>query len=140
MSFSTSEQILEQRLAEIEETIRTMPPRTSIFLYDSQETSAWLGRACAAIENWNSSKGILYARTYVDDMMKLNSYDAERGLARLTFLLNQARHDLLAQLPGAGSVAVARGMVFEYFEEIRKIIQMARQDLLFVDLYLLSPA
>jgi hypothetical protein len=37
---------------------------------------------------------------------------------------------------GRSSVVVAQGQVFEYFEEIRKIIETARQEVFFVDPYL----
>jgi len=39
-------------------------------------------------------------------------------------------------LIGPKSVALNRGSVFDYFDEVRKIIEPARQDVLFVDQYL----
>jgi hypothetical protein len=49
---------------------------------------------------------------------------------------HQAQNDLRLETLGPASVAVPDGMVFEYFEEIRKIIELAREDLLFFDPYL----
>jgi hypothetical protein len=37
---------------------------------------------------------------------------------------------------GPLSLPVAHGQVFDYFDEVRKIIELAKQDLLFVDPYL----
>ena len=37
---------------------------------------------------------------------------------------------------GPISVGVSQGLVFDYFDEIRKIVEIAKQDLLFVDPYL----
>ena len=37
---------------------------------------------------------------------------------------------------GRGSVVVAEGRVFEYFDELRKVIETARTDVFFVDPYL----
>ena len=37
---------------------------------------------------------------------------------------------------GRGSVVVAEGRVFEYFDELRKVIETARVDVFFVDPYL----
>ena len=37
---------------------------------------------------------------------------------------------------GPTNVAVSSAMVFDYFDEIRKIIEMAKNDILFVDPYL----
>ena len=46
----------EQLLAEIEATIRDMPPITTIRHADRPENAVWFGRASAVIENWNPSK------------------------------------------------------------------------------------
>ena len=45
----------EQLLAEVEDIIRSMPPRATI-RNDTPENFAWLGRVSAAIESWNPSK------------------------------------------------------------------------------------
>ena len=37
---------------------------------------------------------------------------------------------------GRGSVVVAEGRVFEYFDELRKVIETARDDVFFIDPYL----
>lgn len=113
-----------------------MPTRATIRDPDVLEGAAWCGRALAAIENWDKSKGVVWAAGYVKEIMDLNAHISAGGLQRLTVLLHQARHDLLAQVPNAGSLAVPRGMVFNYFDGIRKVIQLAKQDLLFVDPYL----
>jgi hypothetical protein len=123
----------EQLLAEVEDVLRTMPSRATI---RDPENAAWFGRALAAIERWNSGKGILIAAPYVKDVMDGNMLISGKALHGLTVLIHQAHHDLLAQVPGAGSIAVPRGMVFDYFDEVRKVIQLAKQDLFFVDPYL----
>jgi len=61
---------------------------------------------------------------------------ADEGFRKLMTLLHQARHDLRIQTQGSANVAVSGGMVFDYFDEIRKMIELAKQDLLFVDPYL----
>lgn len=62
----------------------------------------------------------------------------ESGYAftRLLALLHQAQNDLRLETLGPVNMAIPHKMVFEYFDEIRKIIEFARQDLLFVDPYL----
>ena len=40
------------------------------------------------------------------------------------------------QTVGPSNVAVSGAMVFDYFDEIRKVIEMAKSDILFVDPYL----
>jgi hypothetical protein len=124
----------EQLLAEIEDIMRTMPPRATI-RHDRPENLAWFGRAAAALESWSPSK-VTLLRGLLDGTMDLNAHFAGVALRKLEMLLHQARHDLVAQIPGAGNAAVSRGDVFHYFDEIRKLIELARQDLFFVDPYL----
>ena len=58
------------------------------------------------------------------------------GFQRALALLHEARHDLRMETVGPVSVPLAHGQVFDYFDEVRKVIEMAKQDLLFVDPYL----
>ena len=55
---------------------------------------------------------------------------------RVISLLHQAQHDLHMETQGPMTVAVGSKKVFEYFDEVRKIIELAGQDLMFVDPYL----
>jgi hypothetical protein len=48
----------EQLLFEIEDIIKTMPPRASI-CQETQENLVWFGRVSTATEKWNSSKSVL---------------------------------------------------------------------------------
>jgi hypothetical protein len=50
--------------------------------------------------------------------------------------LNQARSDLRLNTLGPVNVAVGQGLVFDYFDEIRKQIALTTTDLFFVDPYL----
>jgi hypothetical protein len=125
----------EQLLAEVEDLLRTATPREKIYVSLTEEDVAWLGRASAVIENWSEAKAItlqhvLLPMIHGDMMTRPEGYD------RLMTLLHQARHDLRMQTLGPMNVALPQGMVFDYFDEIRKIIEVARQDLLFVDPYL----
>jgi hypothetical protein len=124
----------EQLLAEVEDVIRSMPPRETI-RHDKPENLAWLGRVSAVIEQWNPIKRIQLgpALTQLGDVM---ARPAAEGYRTIVVLLHQAQNDLRLQTIGPTSVAVAGGMVFEYFDQLRKIIELAKQDILFVDPYL----
>jgi hypothetical protein len=61
---------------------------------------------------------------------------SQSGYRRTLALLNEARHTLRMETVGPLSLPVAHGQVFDYFDEVRKIIELAKQDLLFVDPYL----
>src|SRR5216683_1220688 len=102
----------EQLLAQIEDIIRTMPQRPAI-LQPEPEGIAWVGRASAAIENWDLVK-VVSVQAYVLDIYSGQFPRSSNGLNKLLALIHQARHDLLMQIPGAGNVAIAKGGVFNY--------------------------
>ncbi len=124
----------EQLLAEVEDILRTMPPRATI-RHESDENLAWLGRVSAVIEQWNQAK-TTWLSVSLEQIHGGTALDGGTGYRRLMTLLHQARHDLRMQTVGPTNVAVTRGMVFDYFDEIRKIIEFAKQDIFFVDPYL----
>jgi hypothetical protein len=124
----------EQLLAEIEDLLRTTPPLEKI-REGTEDSIAWLGRVSAVIENWNKPK-MGFVTLYLGQIHGFYAYNAPPGFAGLRTLLHQARSDLRMQTLGPANVAVPQGMIFDYFDEIRKIVEVARQDLLFVDPYL----
>lgn len=124
----------EQLLGQIEFLQRTMPPRKDIS-NDTPETLAWLGRFSAAIEAWS------LPHTFPIDRLILDVHSGivrqtERGANGIAILLHQAQNALRMETRVPVNIAVDAGMVFDYFDSIRKIIEGARQDLLFVDRYL----
>ena len=124
----------EQLLAEVEDVLRTMPPRET-FGNHTLEHFSWLGRAQAVVRLWNP----LQAPFFDGHIAKVNSRsarDVEAGIPAVLTTLNQVRHELRMQTVGPMTVAVGTGAVFDYFDEVRKTIETAKVDLLFVDPYL----
>lgn len=111
-----------------------MPPRATI-RHDSVENLAWLGRLSAVVEQWNPLKTV-QLNIAVTQLGNVMARAGEEGYRAIVVLLHQAQHDLRLRTVGPSSVAVGSGMVFEYFDELRKIIELAKQDILFVDPYL----
>lgn len=124
----------EELLAEIDDLLRTMPPKNR-FHEASEENLSWLGRTMAIISQWNTPHTII-AQGYVDSIQSHYSNDFEKGFKGLMVLLHRARHELMMETVGPLSVAVSDTKVFEYFDEIRKIIEIVQKDILFVDPYL----
>lgn len=124
----------EQLLAEVEYLLRSMPPRETL-RHETEENLTWLGRLSAVIEKWDLPKSISL-HVAISHLHGHTSHEANRGFRQLMILLRQAQHDLQMETLGPISVAVPRGNVYEYFDEIRKIIEGAKEDLLFVDPYL----
>ena len=122
----------EQLLIEIEDLLRTMPPQTTI-CEGTQENYAWAGRLSAVIQKWNFGEGLLLSIA----LDQLHSYvGLSEGFRKIITLLHQARHDLRMQTLGPVNVALSKGEVFDYFDEIRKTIEVAKRDVLFIDPYL----
>jgi hypothetical protein len=124
----------EQLLVEAEDLLRTIPPRPTI-RHATEENLSWFGRASAVVEQWKPEKGSLMG-AYVERIHGLAASDAVVALSSVFTLLQQARHDLRMQTLGPVNLALEHGMVFDYFDEIRKIIELSQQDLFFIDPYL----
>ena len=124
----------EELLVELEDLLRTAPPRLAL-RKASPENQSWLGRASAVINEWNPLHMIL-VRSYLSDLQHSMAGISSKGHQNLMVTLNQARAELKMETVGPTNLAVSSGMVFSYFDELRKIIEMAKSDILFVDPYL----
>jgi hypothetical protein len=124
----------EQLLAEVEDLLRSMPDR-EILAQGGAEGLGWLGRAAAIIEQWDMVKLFLF-NLGMNKFNGLSSVGSEQGFREMMVLLYQARTDLRMRTLGPTNVALPQGRVFDYFDEIRKAIELASQDVLFVDPYL----
>lgn len=125
----------EQLLMEVEDLLRTMPDRDGFGANGSDAHFAWLGRAEAVVAGWNPLQVVIF-RT---DSQRANSRDArevERAMPVIITWLHRVRHDLRMKTTGPQAVAVGQGNVFDYFDEVRKIIEQAKVDIMFVDPYL----
>jgi hypothetical protein len=118
-------------LAEVEDLIRTMPER---FDLNTADIFSWLGRASAVIKLWNPH-GMLFdvAINDITSTFAKTSYNAK---CKVQTTLHQARYDLRLRTVGPLTVAVDQGATFDYFDEVRKLIETAKTELLFVDPYL----
>jgi hypothetical protein len=84
---------------------------------------------------WNASQAIVF-RGYLDKFQSSPVAGDLSELNKATIMLHQARHDLRMKTTGPISTAIGAGMVFDYFDELRKIIEGARKEVFFVDPYL----
>ena len=109
-----------------------MPPKATL-RHQTEENLSWLGRAVAIISLWDGIQGIA-ARSHVAQFHDVIS--SNKGYLGLMSLLHEARSTLRMQTLGPTNVAVGQGLVFNYFDEIRKLIEPSQKDLLFVDPYL----
>lgn len=124
----------EELLGEVEDILRTMPPRETL-RHSNEKNFAWLGRAAALIENWSLPKSLPF-NAALNEFHGQSARDAQEGFRKIITLLHQAQQDLRMKTVGPVNSALGHGRVFDYFDEIRKIIEPANQDFLFIDPYL----
>ena len=123
-----------QLLAEIEDVIRTAPPQATLHYVES-DALAWLGRAASLIRRWNPMKGISFD-SEIRQLHVGHIFDPAIAVAGIFTTLHEAQHDLRLSAVGPLSVAVQQGAVFDYFDEVRKVMGAAQDELFFVDPYL----
>jgi hypothetical protein len=129
----------EQLLFEVQDIIRSMPdPRD--FGANPDACIPWLGRANAAMNQWDAPRSIVHfepeVRKYATLQANADRVNFTPFRQQLLMLLHQAESDLRLRTTGPLSIGVSVGRVFEYFDELRKLIETAKSDLLMVDPYL----
>ncbi|WP_374334464.1 hypothetical protein [Leeia sp.] len=116
-----------------------MPTHDELFKRRDQ-FDEWFGRALAIIHEWSLAESHGFRRA-VHEIMHIDTSDATgRGmliasLRSVKLILNKARHTLMLYVNPL-NIHIDNGGVFEYFDEIRKIIESANTDLLFIDPYI----
>jgi hypothetical protein len=118
---------------EIEDLIRTMPDR--FYSWGTPDAIDWMGRA-RSILTLPAVGFHIEAAIAVDQALENSSSMSTKGKNKLLLLLQQARHRLRLEVVGPMSVAVNKGMVFDYFDHLRRVVEEAKTELLFVDPYL----
>lgn len=124
----------ESLLFQFEDILRSRPPRETI-RHEAPENIDWLGRACAAMELMNPIKAI-QLEGYVRDISDSSASVAGRGVIHTLRMLTQARYYLKMQLDPVANLMIDTGNVFQYFDEIRRMIDVATLEVFFIDPYL----
>jgi hypothetical protein len=120
----------ELLLAELDDLLRTIPD-----FHDDRIAQAWGGRAAAVLRHWDSVRGTM-AQVYAHGVLSSRSFTHEDSLQKLLAYIEEARYDLRLKVGGTVSAVVPAGSVFDYFDEIRRVIDIATKDVFFVDPYL----
>lgn len=131
---SKAEPSSEQLLAEIEELLRIAPSQIALQM-SNQDNFAWQGRASAAVKRWDGVEGVIFdshARAFASGTHGL----VDPGYIGMLVVLNKARADIRMNTVGPVAIAVGKGQVFDYFDELRKIIETARQEVFFIERWL----
>jgi hypothetical protein len=119
---------LDQLALEIEDLIRTMPGLRD-FSVNPDKCIPWLGRASAAMNTWDSARAMVHFESHVRVLTKSGNYDFSSTRRNLLVQLHQAQSDLRLRSTGPLSIGVETGRVFDYFDEVRRMIESAKIDL-----------
>jgi hypothetical protein len=125
----------DQLALEIEDLIRTLPdPRD--FVANPDKCLPWLGRANAAMNAWDMPRAMVHFEPHVRLLANSGNFDFSKTRRSILVQLHQAQSDLRLQSTGPLSIGIETGRVFDYFDEIRRMIESAKLDLFFVDAYI----
>jgi hypothetical protein len=124
----------ERLLQEVEALMRTMPPQSNL-RDSSEEVHAWFGRLRAVVEAWDTAESTLLTLN-IGTMRGPNSNLSNVASQAIQDLLHHARAALQLKTNVSPSAVIDHGKVFDYFNELRKIVEAAVADIFFVDPYL----
>jgi hypothetical protein len=124
----------ENLLAELEDIIRSQPADGTL-RHNTPENRQWIGRAAAAIAAWDATAGA-QARECAGFLRMMGDRKYYELGVRLIDLVYEAHAAIRLRTLGPLNTAVGQGLVFDYFDTIRKIIETASTDVFFIDPYL----
>lgn len=126
----------EQLLVEIDNLIRTMPNEDDL-RRATEEAVQWMGQARAIMALWKSDVARHEFKLELNSLVTSIHPGLGHGhYTQLQVILRQAANALRMETSAPLSVAVGKEMVFDYHDSLRKIIEAAKADILFVDPYL----
>lgn len=125
----------EQRLTGLKEAYRTLPTAHDIY-QRGEETKLWIGRTKVLLEGTGKSinRDIKDIEQYYDNDSAFFSDKVEPARNDI----QQSLIDAIAKLDielGSQAVAIEPGNVFDYFNETRKLLTLAKSDIFLIDPY-----
>jgi hypothetical protein len=132
----TDENKKRKALEELDVLLRHIPDKTYLMMGMVDPTD-WLARAGAALRAAGNPTLITDFRMSSDALAScFDRWEAEPHYAKIRRSVSQAMHELRLDLTGPTNEVIGEGGVWRYFDHIRKIVEGAQQDVLFVDQYL----
>lgn len=122
-----------QLLEELEELLRDMPPANTLGGF-VDENLQWFGRARAIVSQWNSITGAVFGNN-VENYFA-GGYGTDQAYVAIMTVLYQVRADLKMKTGGPTSIAVPGRRPHEYYDSVRRLLETALTDILFVDPYI----
>lgn len=122
----------EQKLLEVEDLLRNIPIE---FGNPNDKHFSWVGRVKSIVNNHSLALSVGF-NLITDNLFSNYPLVRSDSLNKVRVALHQVRSDLKMKLVGHLSVAIGRGMKFDYFDELRKKIELGSREVFFVDQFL----
>jgi hypothetical protein len=122
----------------LDELVRTKPPDNELIGNPTDEHQEWVGRARALIGAWDGLRGVTF-NSDCDKALATDYYNPMgpvQAFTRMMSTIQEARSELRMITGGSVSASFAAGQPFDIFDEVRKVIETAQQDVLCVDRYM----
>jgi hypothetical protein len=122
-----------QLAAGFDALLRAMPERKTLH-FDNAANAEWLSEAAALAMMFDPVRAI-GLRSEID---RLYGYaaDPRSGVQRIILTVQQMKAECRMRSAGPMTIAFESGQQFDYFDEIRKILESATSDVLVIDPYL----
>jgi hypothetical protein len=113
--------------------LRDMPPRGTLGGYIDANMQ-WFGRARAIVGQWDPIKSAFFGRNV--ETFFAGGIGSDRAYAAIMTVLYEVRTDLKMKTGGPTSVAVPAARPLDYYDAVRRLLETALVDILFVDPYI----
>jgi hypothetical protein len=125
----------QQLYAEFAELLRQMPAQATLH-HPTLENQEWLGRATALVRLADPRRATFF-QSDVDILctMIVNPPDQ---IQKILTTLHGFHYEWRLKCVGAMAMVFDAGQPFDYFDQVRRVIEVATTDLLFVDAYINS--
>jgi hypothetical protein len=117
-------------LAEVEDLLRTMPNGATLASVN-EENFSWPGRVAAFVDVWDPMKSPILDLG-IGRIHSNFGMGQDEGINSILVLLHKARAGIRMSTFGPTNLAVEVGRLFDYFNEIRKVIETAKKDVFFI--------
>jgi len=123
-----------QLLVLIDQIIRTMPSYSEISRMNPAGLE-WAGRARAVLQRWNSIRAVRFSSS-AETLRSGTGHLHDAAYGELVSILHEARMELQMRTAGPSEIVVDRGHQFDYYDEVRKVLERAAMDIFVIDPYI----
>jgi len=123
----------QQLYAEFTELIREMPNQGALS-HPTAENQIWLGRALALVQIADPQRAIFF-KSDVDTLRSMIVNPPDQ-IQKIVTTLHGFHYEWRIKCGGAMAAVFDAGQSFDYFDQLRRVIEPATTDLLFIDAYI----